>query len=938
MRSGEVLGGRYELAKRLGRGGMGEVWAALDRTSRRGVALKVLAAGDDLDDGLLERFRREVLTGCRVSHPNVAALYDSGVHDDALFLVMERVDGPALSQVIGREGQLELGRALEVALGVAEALEAAHSAGVVHYDITPSSVMLTAEGRVKVVDFGVAGFVQGAFSLAHSSKLGPAGTPEYVAPERFDGGGGGGERSDLYGLGGVLYAMLTGRPPFTGLNLYAVLALKASEPAPDARSLRPELPAGVAGLVARLLERDPAGRPASAAETVRELRALLAAAGARAVPEEPPAPEAAADDLRGLPPAFGPALRIAEGVEVPARRTEVLAVLGSLAFWREPEALERYLRRRAPAVLARLDDPGATAGELVAGVRHTADAVRDPDAVVRFVARFVPERGRAAELLRLAGQFSAEGGEGGEAAAGKLCLAAAALLEPAAAVVPTADLVALATAAARWEPRRAGAWADRVDLALPHADRAELLQATELAVLLDRFDPVRARKLLDRVAAAVRAEGWAEGVRAPVAVPALARIAMAGRPVSADFAALVLRTALDRALLADKGLRSGVLAAYAVELAGLGGPPEAVKAALAAIPGRTDAGRAWRQVLAVARYADGAGSAELAALVDEAERALVQRRGRQGRLSGLRGRLEGESSERFPTWFVEGAARHDPVRAQEVAAQLTEPACLARARLAMASAAAGTDLATARVHLSAAYAHARAAQDQGGGRAHQVMADLAATAAALDPGLAKRAAGHLDAWARAERTDGHRIAELALTLVPLDPAQADRLVTAASGRARIDADFCAVLHTLAALAGCYAATAEPRTEEMADRVLAASRAVLEDRVRAAAWQHSLPGLVARAPETAAVLVQRYTAADRAALVKAVAPALARTDPYRAEQLARTLQDAESRDAARVQIAGHLARRAALAPRPAAPAPRPAPLALPPLPGPARPER
>jgi serine/threonine-protein kinase len=909
---------------------MGEVWAAVDRTSQRQVALKALPAGDDLDGELLEKFRREVLTGSRVSHPHVAALYDSGVHDDALFLVTERVDGPALSQVIGREGQLELRRALEIALGVAEALEAAHSVGVVHHDITPGSVMLTAEGRVKVVDFGVAGFVQEAFSLAHSSKLGPAGTPEYVAPERFDGEGGGGAHSDLYGLGGVLFAMLTGRPPFTGLNLYAVLALKASEPAPDARSLRPELPAGVAGLVARLLDRDPAGRPAGAAETVRELRALLAAAGDEAVPEEPAAPEPAADDLRGLPPAFGPALRIAEGVEVPALRSEVLAVLGSLALWRDPDALERHLRRTAPAVLARLAGQGAKAGALLAGVRHTADSLGDPDAVVRFVHRFVPERGRAAELLLLAREFGAEGGEAAEEAAGRLCLAAGALLEPAAAVLPTADLVALATAAARWEPRRAGAWADRVDLALPHADRGELLRATELAVLLDRFDPVRARRLLDRVAAAVRADGWAEGVRAPVAVPALARIAMAGRPTSADFAALVLAVALDRALLADKGLRSGVLAAYAVELAGLGGPPDAVKEALAAIAGRTDAGRAWGQVLAAARYED---AAELAELVDEAERALVQRRGRQGRLSGLRGRLEGDSSERFPTWFVEGAARHDPARAQAVAQHLTEPECLARAHLALANAAAGTDLATARVHLSSAYAQARAAQGPDGAGAQQVMADLATTAAALDPGLAKRAAGHLDGWARAAGTDGHRIAELALVLVPLDPALAEGLLTAADERARIDADFSAVLHTLAGLAAAYAATARPRTEEMADRILAASRAVLEDRVRASAWQHSLPGLVARAPEIAAVLVQRYAAADRAALVKAVAPALARTDPYRAEQLARTLQDAESRDGARTQIADHLARRAALAPRPAAPAARPAPLALPPLPGP-----
>jgi hypothetical protein len=274
-------------------------------------------------------------------------------------------------------------------------------------------------------------------------------------------------------------------------------------------------------------------------------------------------------------------------------------------------------------------------------------------------------------------------------------------------------------------------------------------------------------------------------------------------------------------------------------------------------------------------------------------------------------------------------ARHDAARAQAAAQHLAEPECLARAHLAMAAAAAGTDLATARVHLSSAYAQARLAQGEARGSAHQVMADLVTAAAALDPGLARRAAGHLDAWTRAAGTDGHRIAELALVLVPLDAALAERFVAAATERARIDTDFSAVLHTLAVLAGHYAATAgQPRTQEMADRILAVSASILEDRERAAAWQRCLPEAVALDPGMAAALVRRHQAGDRAALVRAVTPALARTDPYRAEQLARTLPDAESRDGARTEIVAHLARHAALVPRPAAPATR-TPPALPP---------
>ncbi|GGW36021.1 hypothetical protein GCM10010503_09830 [Streptomyces lucensis JCM 4490] len=274
---GELIAGRYELLKRLGRGGMGEVWAARDRTLHRDVALKSLDLDAAVHPELPQRFEREAVAAAQVNHPNVVALYDRGVHEDLLFLVMEKVEGLTLSEYIHAESPVPLGRALEIAEGICTALVAAHQARVIHYDIKPHNVMLTPDGQVKVVDFGIAGFVQSAFTLARSSQLTPAGTPEYGAPEQFLTERGD-ERSDLYALGGVLFALLTGQPPFTGHNGLAVMRRKLDEEAPRADALRPGLPPAVADLVAELLHRDPRRRPASARlvrERLRELRAAL---------------------------------------------------------------------------------------------------------------------------------------------------------------------------------------------------------------------------------------------------------------------------------------------------------------------------------------------------------------------------------------------------------------------------------------------------------------------------------------------------------------------------------------------------------------------------------------------------------------------------------------------------------------------------------------
>jgi hypothetical protein len=277
VKRGDLIVGRYELLTRLGKGGMGEVWTCRDRELRREVAVKLLPLDDAFSPELQRRFEREAVAAAQINHPNVVALYDRGVDDDRLFLVMERVDGTPLATHIRADSLPVVGRALEIAQEICAALVAAHRAKVVHYDIKPLNVMLNSDGRVKVVDFGIAGFVQTAgLTQTQSTELPTAGTPEYGAPEQFLADRGD-QRSDLYALGGVLFALLTGGPPFTGPNGFAVVRRKLEEDAPPLLSIRPDLPPAVAQLVDEMLRRDPDQRPQTAAEVHERLAQLRTA-------------------------------------------------------------------------------------------------------------------------------------------------------------------------------------------------------------------------------------------------------------------------------------------------------------------------------------------------------------------------------------------------------------------------------------------------------------------------------------------------------------------------------------------------------------------------------------------------------------------------------------------------------------------------------------
>jgi serine/threonine-protein kinase len=274
---------------------MAEVFLAHDEVLDRDVALKVLRSQYVKDEEFAERFRREARSAAGLSHPNIVQVYDRGeTEDGTCYIAMEYVPGGTLKEWLGEKGPLEPRKAAAVAARIAGALGAAHERGVIHRDVKPQNVLVTASGDLKVTDFGIARAASAATISVTNAVFGTAG---YLSPEQALG-----EpvspRSDLYSLGVVLYEMLTGELPFRADNPLAVCMKHVTEPLRPPRKLNPAIPEEINALVVKLLAKDPANRPGSAAELLGDLDRVQdglppapAGAEAPAKPEPEPLPQ-----------------------------------------------------------------------------------------------------------------------------------------------------------------------------------------------------------------------------------------------------------------------------------------------------------------------------------------------------------------------------------------------------------------------------------------------------------------------------------------------------------------------------------------------------------------------------------------------------------------------------------------------------------------------
>jgi serine/threonine-protein kinase len=265
---GKIVDGRYVVGEFLGSGGMGEVYLAHDGVLERDVALKILRSQYAGDEEVAERFRQEARSAAGLSHPNIVQVYDRGETEDGTsYIAMEYLSGGTLKEHIGRRAPFGGRETAAVGAQIADALGAAHERGVIHRDIKPQNVLVTASGNLKVTDFGIARAASAITSSASGAILGTAG---YISPEQAMGEPVG-PASDLYSLGVILYEMLTGELPFAADNSIAVCMKHVNEPPRPPILLNSEIPEGMNALVLKLLAKHPADRYGSAMELLGDL-------------------------------------------------------------------------------------------------------------------------------------------------------------------------------------------------------------------------------------------------------------------------------------------------------------------------------------------------------------------------------------------------------------------------------------------------------------------------------------------------------------------------------------------------------------------------------------------------------------------------------------------------------------------------------------------
>ncbi len=296
---GSILGGRYRVIELLGQGGMATIYRALDTQLGREVAVKLLRPEYLRDPDFGSRFRQEAQSAASLSHPNVVTVYDYGEDPSGPYISMEFVDGEDLATILRRNGPLPPTQAARVAAAVARALEAAHARGIVHRDVKPGNVLIGRDGRVKVVDFGIARAIAEAQMTLPGTTFGSV---HYFSPEQARGESATAP-SDIYGLGIVLYEMLTGSRPWEGDSAASVALARLSGPVPDPALIRPALPPAIAAITRKALATAPEDRFPSAGAMADALERTLPAAAAGSAA----AGSAAAGSAAAVPSAGGSA-------------------------------------------------------------------------------------------------------------------------------------------------------------------------------------------------------------------------------------------------------------------------------------------------------------------------------------------------------------------------------------------------------------------------------------------------------------------------------------------------------------------------------------------------------------------------------------------------------------------------------------------------------
>ncbi|MDY3119283.1 MAG: Stk1 family PASTA domain-containing Ser/Thr kinase [Peptoniphilus sp.] len=272
---GMILADRYECLKRIGSGGMGDVYKAHDRRLDRIVAIKVLKSEYNEDDNFIRKFRRESLAAASISHPNIVSIYDVGMEtvadEDVYYIVMEYIDGKTLKELIKEEGMLSQNQALNYLIQIAEALKIAHSKNIIHRDIKSQNIMVTRDNRVKVTDFGIARMAGNATVTVTNAVMGSVHyfSPEQARGQKVD------ARSDIYSMGIVLFEMLTGEVPFDSENPITVALMHVQNEIPMPSERNPRVSPEVDRVFRHMTEKKPSDRYENVSLIIEDVKAIL---------------------------------------------------------------------------------------------------------------------------------------------------------------------------------------------------------------------------------------------------------------------------------------------------------------------------------------------------------------------------------------------------------------------------------------------------------------------------------------------------------------------------------------------------------------------------------------------------------------------------------------------------------------------------------------
>ena len=269
-----IINDRYEIGKRIGRGGMAEIFQARDILLDRPIAIKVLFPEFATDPAFVERFRREAQAAANLNHPNIVGVYDWGKVNNTYYIAMEYVNGRTLADILKQSGTLTPIQVCDVMTEVAAALGSAHQSGVIHRDVKPGNILVSTTGQVKVADFGIARALGAGVEQGLTQTGAVMGTATYFSPEQAQGAFTD-QRSDIYSLGVVMYEMLSGVAPFTGENAVAIAYKQVHEQATPINERVSSVPSGLAAIVKKCMQKSPDDRYTTAEEVRNELRRFL---------------------------------------------------------------------------------------------------------------------------------------------------------------------------------------------------------------------------------------------------------------------------------------------------------------------------------------------------------------------------------------------------------------------------------------------------------------------------------------------------------------------------------------------------------------------------------------------------------------------------------------------------------------------------------------